>query len=109
DLFWKASLSLCSQTIDPEFESIARCSEKPFPFFRLQLERQRDRRKPGCVQDLIRVGVADPADEARICQSAFQRTVFRREGRAESVHVCVKDLNAAGIHPIERLFAANGI
>ena len=41
-----------------------------------------DRREPRAVQDLVRVGVADAAEEARIGERALERVVLARAARA---------------------------
>jgi hypothetical protein len=45
---------------------------------------ERDGRELGGVQDLVGVGVADAADEARIGEGALEGAVFRGEGGAEA-------------------------
>ena len=51
---------------------------------RRELLRQRHRREPRAVQDLVGVGVADAAEEPRIGQRALERVVLARERRART-------------------------
>ena len=55
---------------------------------------QRQRRQPRAVQDLVRVGVADAAEQARIGQRALERVVLAREARGERLEVGVERLRA---------------
>ena len=50
---------------------------------RVERARQRERREPGAVQDLVGVGVADAAEEARIGERALERVVLGDEARRE--------------------------
>ena len=83
----KSVSGLCAQPVDPELQRIARRSEQPFPFVRLQLVRERDRRQLRRVQNLIRIRVANAADQARIGKSPLERAVFGRERGAKRVEI----------------------
>ena len=48
-----------------------------------QLARQQHRRHLRGVQDLVRIGVADAAQQMRIGERALQRVVLPRQGLAE--------------------------
>ena len=52
-----------------------------------QLRGQRERRQPRAVQDLVRVGVADAAEQARVGQRALEGVVLARERCAERCEV----------------------
>ena len=47
----------------------------------VELPRQRQRREPRAVQDLVGVGVADAAEEARVGERALERVVLAHEPR----------------------------
>ena len=51
---------------------------------RSELRRQRHRRQPRAVQDLVGVGVADAAEQVRIGQRALERVVLARRARARN-------------------------
>ena len=72
----------------------ARGGEEPLPFVRRELLRLRQRGELRGVQDLVGIGVADAAHEARIGEGALERVIFRSQGGAE----CRRD------RPAERRF-----
>ena len=84
----------------------ARGGEEALPFFGLELVGLGDGRELGRVQNLVGVGVAYAADEARIGEGALERAVLERECGAEFVQIRGKDFDAAGIDFMESLFAA---
>ena len=63
-----------------------------------QLRRQRNRRQPRRMQDLIRIGIADAAQRSRVGQGPLQRAILRRH-RGDETHrkIAVEYLDAAGI------------
>ena len=68
----------------------------------------RDRRELRAVQDLVRIRVADAGEEARIGQRAFQRMVLAKQDVDANVfEIGVEDLDAPGIHRVERRLALN--
>ena len=62
-----------------------------------QLRAHRERREPRAVQDLVRIGVADAAEQARVGQRALERVVLARERRRELLRDRIEHLEAAGI------------
>src|SRR5579884_706332 len=74
---------LRAQAIDPETQRAARGLEQPVPFFCFEFLRLRDRRQPRVVQNLIGVGVSDPAQHARVGESALESMVLEDERGAE--------------------------
>ena len=67
------------------------------------LLRQRDRREPRAVQDLVGVGVADAAEEARIGERALERVVLAAQrARANAASVGRQHLEAAGVERGQR-------
>ena len=61
----------------------ARGSQKALPLFWLEFVGERDGRELSGVEDLVGVGVADAANEARIGESALEGAVFAGERGAE--------------------------
>src|SRR5580658_10498274 len=74
----------------PGCECFARRAIKSLPLLRLQLMRLRNRRKPGRVQNLVRVRVANAAHDARIGERALEGTVLQAEGGAETVESALR-------------------
>jgi hypothetical protein len=68
-----------------------------------------ERRDPGTVQDLVRVGVADAAQDVRIGQGALQRVALRRERSLERSEVRLQHLQAAGIEGRQRRFSRDEV
>ena len=66
-------------------------------------------RQLGPVQDLVGVGVADPAEQVRVRQRAFQRVAPARQRAAEGLEVGPEDLEAAGIVRLQPLLAPNEV
>jgi hypothetical protein len=60
-LFGETGLGFCAQAVYPELKCLARCSVESLPFLRFQLVGKSDWGQLRCVQDLIRIGVADTA------------------------------------------------
>ncbi len=81
--------------------------EEALPLLRLELAGEGDGRELRGVQDLVGVGVAHAADEARIGEGALEGAVFLGEGGAEACEIGGEDLDAAGIDRAQALFAAH--
>ncbi len=69
--FWEFVFGFGLQPVDPLSERGARGGEKALPFFGLELVGLGDGRELGGVENLVGVGVADAADEARIGEGAL--------------------------------------
>ncbi len=87
----------------------ARGVEEALPLFGLELVRERDGREPGGVENLVGVGVAHAADEARIGEGALEGAVLRRERGTKRVQIRGKNFDAAGIDVAEGLLAAEEV
>ena len=61
------------------------------------------------MQDLVRVCVADSAEQARIRQGALQRVILADERLVELLEGCVEDFEPAAVVCAERVFAAHGV
>ena len=59
------------------------------------------------MQDLVGIGVADAADEARIGERALEGAVLRGERGAKRVEVGGENVDAARIDEPQSLFAAD--
>ena len=57
------------------------------------------------MQDLVRVCVADAAEEMRIGQRALQRMAFLSKGRGKRVDAARHRLEPAGVERCKRIFA----
>ena len=83
-------------------ESVARGRRRAAQSPRVERVAQLERREPRAVQDLVGVGVADAAEEARIGEGALERVALAREGLAELPRrVAPSDLEAAAIERCE--------
>ena len=78
-LLGEAVARLGAQAIRPLEEHLTRGGEEPLGLVLLQLLGQGQRREAGAMEDLVGIGVADPAEEMRIGQCAFERVVPRSE------------------------------
>ncbi len=58
---------------------------------------QRDRREPCPKQDLVRIGIADAAEEMRVGQGPLQGVVIPGQHRGESLKVGLENFNPARI------------
>ena len=72
-----------------------------------QRARQLERRQPRRVQDLVRVGVADAAEQMRIGERALQRVALAGERLVKLFARGVERLDAAGIERAQRRLAAH--
>ncbi len=70
---------------DPELQRLPGRGKQSFPFVGRELVGERDRRELRRVQDLVGIGVADAAEQARIGQGALQRMIFSRQHRAKRI------------------------
>jgi hypothetical protein len=61
------------------------------------------------VQDLVGIGVADAAEQARVGERALQRVVLQGERAAERLEVDLEYLEAARIMRRERVFALHEV
>ena len=61
------------------------------------------------MEDLVRVGVADSADEARIGERALQRVVHAQERLAERGQGGLERLDPAAVHLAHGFFAAQEV
>src|SRR3981189_1440208 len=61
------------------------------------------------MQNLIGVCVANTAEDARISQSPFERTVLGNKRCPKCVKIACKDVNAAGINGTQALFVTENM
>src|SRR6266481_4632393 len=109
DVFGKATFCLSAQAVYPEPNCVARGSEQPFPLARPELVRERDRRQLRGMQDLVRIGIADAADDAWIGKSPLERAVFGCKGGAKRIKIAREDIDSSGIDGTQTLFARDDI
>ena len=79
DLFRERSLRLGAQPVDPLAQDVLSRAVKPRNLLAGELVRRLHRREAGPVKDLVRIRVADAAEEARIGQRALERVVLAGE------------------------------
>src|SRR6266851_3339778 len=103
DVFGKATFCLPAQAVYPEPNCVARGSEQPFPLARPALVRERDRRQLRGMQDLVRIGIADAADDAWIGKSPLERAVFGCKGGAKRIEIAREDIDSSGIDGTQTL------
>ena len=103
--FWESVLGFGVEAIDPELERLPGRFEEPLPFRLAQFACQRDRRELGGIQDFVRVGVADAAEDARIGEGSLEGAVFLGESLAKHFQIAGEDFDAAGVHGFERGFS----
>ena len=75
----------------------------------LQFVRERDGRELRRVQNLIRIRVANAADETRICESPLERTVFGRECGPKRCEIARENINSSGIDGSQSFLARNDV
>jgi len=97
---------LGGEPCDPKFQCEARGVEEALPLVGRELVRERDGRETGGVENLVGVGVAHTADEARIGEGALEGAVLLSERGAESFEIGGEDFDSAGIDVVECLLAA---
>ncbi len=71
--------------------------------------RQRERRQPGGVQDLVGIGVADAAEHARIGERALEGVVLPAQHRTKRVECDGEGLDTAAVERGERHLAAHEV
>src|SRR5271163_4265989 len=64
---------------------------------------------PRRMQNLIRIGVADAAQDSRVGQGPLERAVLRRHRGDEGLEVTVEYLDTAGVGGPQALFALNHV
>ena len=71
-----------------------------------QRARELERRQPGTVQDLVRIGVADAAEQMRIGERALERVALARQRLVKLLAGRLERLDTAGIERAQRRVAA---
>ena len=77
--------------------------------FRRELVGHGERRQARAVQDLVGIGVADAAEQARVGERALERVVLAGERAAERREVDREHLEAARVVRRERVFAPHEV
>ena len=108
-LFRKASFRFCAQPVYPELQSFLGRSEQALPFTRFELLRQRDRRQLGSVQDLVRIRIADAAQNPWIGESPLESAVFGGQRITKRAQIAAEDVDSSRVHRLQTLLAADDI
>src|SRR5258708_34726877 len=109
DVFGKATFCLSAQAVYPEPNCVARGSEQPFPLARAQLVRERDRRQLRGMQDLVRIGVADAADDAWIGKGHLERTILCSKGGAKRAEIARENIDSSGVNGTQTFLARKDV
>ena len=105
DLFGECEAGFGGQAVHPEAQGALRGGEKTKPFFRFELLRLGERREARGVENFVRVGVADTAQDAGISEGALERVVLDSEGLAKCFGVGGEDVYATGVYGAQTFFA----
>src|SRR5206468_3722962 len=95
-----------TQPLGPVHECFLRGGEEPFELFGVELARELHRGETGAVQDLVRICVADAAEEARVGERPLERMALADERGAKVPEVRLEDLESAGVVSVEGRLAA---
>ena len=93
----KSRAGLPAQAIAPLGEGGAGPVEEPLDLAIAELARHGDRRDARPVQDLVRVGVADPAEDPLVGQGPLDGVVLAPQRRREVGQAGLQDLQPAGV------------
>src|SRR5439155_12065864 len=105
----KAIARLAPQPFRPIGERFLRGREEPLELFGVELAGELHGGEPGAVQDLVRVCIADAAEEARIGERPLKRVALADERRAKVLDVRLEHLEAAGVVGLESRLATDQI
>src|SRR5207253_361155 len=83
DFFWKRITGLVAQALRPFAEHFAHGCVKALDVAGRDPLRMRDRRKPRAMQDLVRICIADAAEQARVGERALERVILTHKALAE--------------------------
>jgi hypothetical protein len=109
DALRKPAARLRADAVDPVQQGRARGVEEPRGLRLGELARLLHGRELRAVQDLVRIRVADAAQDPRVCHRALERVVLTGQRRAERGEVRVEHLEAARIVLLQAGFAARQI
>jgi len=62
-----------------------------------------------CMQDFIRICIADTTDQTRIGESPLERAVFRRKCRAKRAEIAREGIDSSRVHRIQAFFATDDV
>ncbi len=97
DLLGEASPGLAAQSFGPLDERRAGGLEERLDLGVVELPRELHGREASAMKDLVRIRVADAAEQTRVGERALQRVALAHERGAEAGEVGVQDLETAGI------------
>src|SRR5256885_8923736 len=107
DLRREIASRLRSQTIGPFDKYSARRVEKTSNLFFVETPGVLDRRQPGAMKDLIRVGVPDAAEQARIGKRSLESVILLNQALGELGSSSVQNFEAAPLELFQRFRAAH--
>jgi len=103
DLHGEPITDLGPESNGPLIENIDDGPVKSSRFDIIQARRQLERRQSRPVEDLIRVGIPDPAENPWVGEGAFEGVALAGDGRQEIIKISVQDLESSRI--VERSIA----
>ena len=109
DVLRKSCPGLAAEAVGPLEQGAPRGLEESRALVLAELAGQHHRREPGPMQDLVRVCVADPAEQPRIGERALQRVILAREGGAKGCEIGGEHLEPAGVMVIEPVLASDEV
>ncbi len=92
NLFGEPIPCLASKALGPFDKCLLRGLEQSRDFVLGELLGEPYRREPGVVENLVGVGVANPAEQPGVCQCSLQRMVLPNERPTKGQKIRVEDL-----------------
>ncbi len=109
DVFRKFVAGLRAQSLRPLEQRLASGMVEPNLLLLAELKGKLDRREFRAVKQLIRIGIANAAEQAGIGQSALEGVVFASERGPEALGVGVHHFKSAAIEGIDQAPAAHQV
>jgi hypothetical protein len=109
DFLGKVLAGFGVEAIDPELEGVAGGGEEARPLFAGEFAGELDRGEVRGVEDLVGVGVADAAEDARVGEGSLEGAVFGGQGGSEFVETRGEDIDAAGIDGLHVVLVAEEV
>ena len=107
DVFGEFCPGFGREPCNPKLQRRSRGVEKAPALVWREFVRERDGREACGVENLVGIGVADAADEARVSEGALEGAVLEGERGTKAVKIGGEDFDAAGIDVAEGLLAAD--
>jgi len=109
DVFGEFAGGFGAELRGPVREAAADGVVKAPDFWGAEFLREGERRKLGCEENFVGVGVADAGEEARVGERALEGVIGGEKDGGELVERGVEDFEAAGIEGMEASFAGDDV